>query len=294
MKECALYEKIKPISSERVRCTACAHRCLITKGKTGICAIRKNIDGKLYLMVYGKVVSKNIDPIEKKPLFHFLPHSYSYSIGTFGCNFRCGFCQNYDISQFKETESYLEGIFGEIAEPSKIVEEAIRTKCRSISYTYNEPTIFIEFVKDIAELAKKKGLKNVLVTNGYMTHECLEFIAPYVDAMNIDLKSFTNEFYLKNCGAKLEPVLESIKLAHEKGIHIEITTLLIPGENDSETELENMAKFIASVDKNIPWHISRFFPMYKMLDKETTPYERMKIAEKIGKKYLKYVYLGNI
>ncbi len=178
--------------------------------------------------------------------------------------------------------------------PKQIVDEAIRTKCKSIAYTYNEPTIFIEYVKDIAVLAKKKGLKNILVTNGFMTKECMNFVGKHIDAMNIDLKGFSDEFYMKNCKAKLQPVLDTIKLAHKMGIHIEITTLLIPGENDSKKELEEIAKFIASVDKNMPWHISRFFPMYKMLNKEMTSEEKMREAEKIGKKYLKHVHLGNM
>ncbi|RLG15930.1 AmmeMemoRadiSam system radical SAM enzyme [Candidatus Pacearchaeota archaeon] len=284
MKECVLYKKLK---EKKVQCIACAHRCYIDEGNVGICRVRENIKGRLYLLVYGKVISKNIDPIEKKPLYRFLPGSFSYSIGTIGCNFKCDFCQNYDISQLKK-------ILGESIKPEEVVEETIKTGCKSISYTYNEPTIFIEFVKDIARLAKKKGLKNVLVTNGYMTKECLDFIASYIDAMNIDLKSFNNEFYLKICKAKLKPVLETIKRVYEKGIHLEITTLIIPGENDSEKEFENIAKFIASIDKNIPWHISRFFPMYKMEDKEPTSLKILKKAEEIGKKYLKYVYIGNV
>ena len=284
MKECELYKKRV---DEKVNCTACAHRCLIEKGKTGICGVRKNIDGKLYLTIYGKIIAKNIDPIEKKPLYHFLPGTKSFSIGTIGCNFRCGFCQNYDISQLRK-------IFGEKIKPEQIVKEAIKKKCKSISYTYNEPTIFIEFVKDTAKLAKKEGLKNILVTNGYQTKECLNFIAPYIDAMNIDLKSFSNKFYLKNCKAKLSPVLETIKNAYKKRIWIEITTLLIPKENDSKDEIEKIAKFIASIGKDIPWHISRFFPMYKMADKTPTQIQKLKEAEKIGKKYLNYVYLGNV
>ncbi len=291
MKECKLYKKEK---NNQVRCTACCHRCIISEGALGICGVRKNVNGKLYLSVYGRVISKNVDAIEKKPLYYFLPGTFAYSVGTFGCNFRCGFCQNYDISQAQESESYLEGIYGELMTPKQIVDEAIRTKCKSIAYTYNEPTIFIEYVKDIAVLAKKKGLKNILVTNGFMTKECMNFVGKHIDAMNIDLKGFSDEFYMKNCKAKLQPVLDTIKLAHKMGIHIEITTLIVPGENDSKKELEEIAKFIASVDKNMPWHISRFFPMYKMLNKEITGIEKLKEAEKIGKKYLKHVHIGNV
>ncbi len=286
MKEAELYKKEK----DKIRCLACAHKCLIPKDKTGICGVRKNLNNKLYLLVYGKIASMNDDPIEKKPLYHFLPKTKSFSIGTAGCNFKCDFCQNFEISQAPKQGR----IFGEEIKPEEIVKRAIQAGCRSISYTYNEPAIFIEFVKDTAKLAKKKKLKNVLVTNGFFSKESFDYISNYVDAMNIDLKSFSDEFYIKYCGGRLNPVLETIKMAHNKGIHIEITTLLIPGLNDSEKELEKIAKFIASVDKNIPWHISRFFPMYKMLNKPFTPVSTLEKAEKIGKKYLNYVYMGNI
>jgi pyruvate formate lyase activating enzyme len=286
-KEAELYEKIQ---GKRVKCLACAHHCKIAEGKTGICAVRKNINGKLYLLVYGKVASMAVDPIEKKPLYDFLPDTEAFSIGTVGCNFKCDFCQNCKISQASKQGI----IFGQDITPTEIVENALKTKCKSIAYTYNEPAIFIEFVKDTAKLAKEKKLKNILVTNGYLSKESFDYIADYIDAMNIDLKSFSNEFYIKYCGASLQPVLETIKSSHKKGIHIELTTLLIPGLNDSDKELEKIAKFIASVDKNIPWHISRFFPMYKMQSKEVTPIESLKRAEKIGKKYLNKVYLGNI
>ncbi len=288
MKEAILYEK----EGNNVRCLACAHKCLISKDNTGICGVRKNIDGKLYLLVYGKIASMHIDPIEKKPLYNFLPETKSFSIGTIGCNFKCSFCQNYDISQFKEF--YGDKIIGESIEPKQIVRQAIRGDCRSVAYTYNEPTIFIEFVKDTAKIAKKKGLANVMVTNGYLSLESFNFIKNYIDAMNIDLKSFKEEFYNKICKASLKPVLDTIKRVHKKGIHLEITTLLVTGENDSEEELEAIAKFIANVDKNIPWHISRFFPHYKMEGKSITPMETLNKAYKIGKKYLNNVYLGNV
>ncbi len=286
MKEAELYKKEK----DKIRCLACAHKCLISKDRTGICGVRKNINNKLYLLVYGKIASMNADPIEKKPLYHFLPKTKSFSIGTVGCNFKCDFCQNFEISQAPKQRI----IFGEDIKPEGIVKRAIQTGCKSISYTYTEPAIFIEFVKDIAKLAKKKKLKNVLVTNGFLSKESFNYISDYVDAMNIDLKSFSDEFYVKYCGGRLKPVLETIKRAHEKGIHIELTTLLIPGLNDSEKELEKIAKFISSVDKDIPWHISRFFPMYKMLNKPITPISTLEKAEKIGKKYLNYVYVGNV
>lgn len=289
MEECILYEKQK---DKKVKCLACAHKCLISEGKTGICGVRKNVGGKLFLLVYGVVAAKHVDPIEKKPLYHFLPGTYAYSIGTLGCNFKCDFCQNYSLSQFKEI--YGGKILGERITPKKIVGEALKTKCKSIAYTYNEPAIFIEFAKDTANIAKRKGLKNVLVTNGYFSEESFNFIENYIDAMNIDLKSFNEDFYRRLCKGKLQPVLDTIKRAHKAKIHIEITTLVIPGENDSDEELEKIAKFIASVDENIPWHISRFFPYYKMLNKEITPIETLNKAFKIGKKYLKYVYVGNV
>lgn len=284
MKECLLYKKLL---ENKVQCIACNHRCVISDGKRGICGVRENVDGKLQLLVYGLIISENVDPIEKKPLYRFLPKTRTYSIGTVGCNFKCDFCQNYEISQLKK-------IVGKETTPEEIVERAIKTGCKSISYTYNEPTIFAEFVKDTAVLARKVGLKNILVTNGYMTKEFMEFVGKYIDAMNIDLKSFDENFYNKVCKAKLKPVLETIKLAHKMKIHIEITTLIIPNENDSIGELDEIAKFISNIDKKIPWHISRFFPMYNMNNKEKTSFDILKEAERIGKKYLNNVYLGNV
>ena len=289
MKECKLYKLER--DGKTVRCLACNHKCLIRDGDTGTCGVRKNINGKLMLLVYGTVASMGIDPIEKKPLYHFLPGTKAFSIGTVGCNFRCEGCQNYDISQASKSEQ--RKILGEETTPEEIVKDAISTGCKSIAYTYNEPGIWIEFVKDIAELSHKKGLKNILVTNGYFSKESFDFIKDYIDAVNIDLKG-SDKYYQKFCGAKLKPVLETIKRFNKKRIHVEITTLIIPGENDSERDLKDIAKFIASIDKNIPWHISRFFPMYKMKDKEITSKEILKKAYKIGKKYLNDVHLGNI
>ena len=282
MRKCDLFKKLP---NKKVKCTACNHYCIISENKTGLCGVRKNISGELYLLVYGKVIVQNIDPIEKKPLYHFFPGSNAYSIGTVGCNFFCANCQNYDISQLRD-------IYGKDLSPKQIVDNAIKSKCKSIAYTYNEPSIFIEFVKAIAILAKKKGLKNILVTNGYMSKESIKYIEKYVDAMNIDLKSFNKIFYKKFCGAKLDPVLDTIKLTYKNKIWIEITTLLIPNENDSKKELENIAKFISNIDKNIPWHISKFFPLYKMKDKKETETKKLENASKIGKKYLNYVYVG--
>lgn len=284
MHECILY---KSLQDNEVQCIACSHRCVIDENRNGICGVRKNIKGKLYLLVYGIIVSENVDPIEKKPLYHFLPNTNTYSIGTVGCNFKCYFCQNYRISQVKE-------IVGKQVSAKEIVDRALKSGCKSISYTYNEPTIFAEFVKEVAVLAKEKGLKNILVTNGYMTKECLDFFGDYIDAMNIDLKSSNEKFYNKICKAKLAPVIHTIKNAYDKGIHIEITTLIVPGENNSIQEFEHIAQFIAHIDKNIPWHISRFFPNYKMKDKGITSLENLKKADAIGKKYLNNVYVGNV
>ncbi len=286
MKLCDLYKQEKNF----IRCLACAHECRIKRGDTGICGARKNIDGKLYLLVYGKIAAEHIDPIEKKPLYHFLPNTKTYSVGCVGCNFKCDWCQNFDISQISKKGI----ILGKDRTPKQIVDNAVKNNCKSISYTYNEPAIWVEFVKKTAELGKKAGLKNVFVTNGYFSEESMNYLRGFIDAANIDLKSFSDETYSKYCGAKLEPVLKLIKKMHEEKIHIEVTTLLIPGLNDSEEELEKIAKFLSSIDENIPWHISRFFPMYKMTDREITPSETLKKAESIGKKYLKCVYLGNV
>jgi pyruvate formate lyase activating enzyme len=291
MKQCYLYEKRDCL---KVKCAACSHRCIIDDGKRGICGVRKNIKGELYSLVYDKVLGLAVDPVEKKPLFHFMPGSSILSFGTPGCNFRCMFCQNYDMSQ-SPRESGEKGISGESISPKEIVDYAIKNKIPCIAYTYNEPAVFIELAYDTAKLAHKAGLKNVYVTNGYETKEALELMKPYIDAMNIDLKSFSDEFYKRVCGARLQPVLDTIKLSHEMGFWIEITTLIIPGENDSKKELTQIAEFVASVDKNMPWHVSRFRPMYKMLDKPITPEKTLMEAYEIGKKAgLKYVYVGNI
>jgi len=288
-KECILYKKLK---ENKVQCLACAHKCIISQGKTGICRVRENIDGRLFLIVYGRIASMNKDPIEKKPIYRFMPQTYAFSIGTVGCNFKCDFCQNYNISQVTKNEKKF--IFGEKFSPEQIVEMAIKTECKSIAYTYNEPAIFIEFVKDCSVIAKEKGLKNILVTNGYFTKESFDYIKDFIDAINIDLKG-DEDFYKKFCFGNQKKVLENIKRFYDYGIHVEITTLIIPDENDSDNFLIKAAKFISSVSKDIPWHITRFFPKYKMTHKKITPIETMKRAEKIGKQAgLKYVYLGNI
>ena len=288
MKEALLYEKA---GDGKVQCCLCSHRCKIAPGKRGICAVRENIDGTLYSLVYGKVIAQHVDPIEKKPLFNFHPGSKSYSIATVGCNFSCLHCQNYDISQFPRKHQIIPG--DEIT-PEQVVQAAEKAGCRSISYTYTEPTIFFEFAYDCAKLAREKGIKNVFVSNGYITPEATRIIAPYLDANNIDLKG-DDSFYKKLCGARLQPVLDTIKLMKELGVWVELTTLIIPTYNDSEDFLKWAAGFIKSVSADIPWHVTQFYPTYKLLDQPRTPIKVLRMARDIGLKTgLKYVYEGNV
>lgn len=276
-----------------VRCFLCAHNCKILPGRVGICGVRKNIDGVLYSLVYNKPVALNIDPIEKKPLYHFLPGTLSYSLATIGCNFKCDFCQNWQISQIP-SDSLLSWRSLHVS-IEEIIAEAKSNNCQSISYTYTEPTIFFEYAYDIACKAKEVGLYNIFVTNGYMSSQALITINEYLDAANIDLKSFSEDFYQKICKAHLKPVLDTIQLMKKMDIWIEITTLLIPGLNDSDDELKSIADFIANLDVNIPWHISRFHPDYKLLDRDSPSLEQLMRAKDIGEKMgLKYIYLGNV
>ncbi len=286
MKESILYKKL---DNHKVQCRVCRHQCLILPGKRGICGVRENQAGKLYALNYGKAVAAQIDPIEKKPLYHFMPGTRTYSIATVGCNFRCLHCQNYDISQSKK-------IMGENLPPKEIVNEAIKNNCPSISYTYTEPTIFLEYALDTMKLAREKGLKNIWVSNGYMSKEALDLILPYLDAINVDLKSFSAEFYQRVCGAKLQPVLDNLISIKKSAAHLEVTTLVIPGQNDSENELQEIAEFIAKkLGKDTPWHVSRFFPAYKMSNVPPTSTEKIYQAAEIGKQAgLKFVHPGNI
>jgi len=281
-----------------VQCQACNHYCQIAPGSRGICGVRENRDGKLYSLVYGKIVAKNVDPIEKKPLFHFLPGTKSLSVATVGCNFRCLYCQNADIAQMpKESVLFREGnVPGIDMTPEGIVDEALLLGTPSIAYTYNEPTVFIEFALDTMKLARKKKLKNVWVTNGYTSEEVLKAAPPYLDAANVDLKGFTEEFYNKVCGAKLKPVLETLKAMKRGGVWVEITTLVVPGQNDTEEHFKGIANFIAKeLGKETPWHISKFFPTYKLADLPPTPPSSLLQAYEFGKKAgLKYIYLGNL
>jgi pyruvate formate lyase activating enzyme len=289
-KEAMLYEKL---ADEKVHCYLCPHHCKIAESKLGICGVRQNLGGTLYTLVYGEIIASHVDPIEKKPLYHFLPGSTSFSIATIGCNFRCGFCQNWQISQASKREVALSG--AEKVTPEDVVRAAERSRSKSISYTYTEPTIFFELAYDTAKLAKEAGLYNNFVTNGYMTKEALETIRPYLDAANVDLKSFREDFYRRLCSAHLEPVIETIRRMHELGVWIEVTTLVIPGQNDSEEELADIARFLADVGKEIPWHLSRFHPDYKLTDADSTPVETLRKAREVGKQHgLRYIYLGNV
>lgn len=290
MHEAMLYQRA---DRDAVDCQLCCHRCHIAAGRRGICGVRENNQGRLMSLVYGKLVSQHIDPIEKKPLFHFLPGSRSLSIATMGCNFRCLHCQNHQISQYPHTHKG--GIAGTDTRPEAVVAEALVAGCASISYTYVEPTVFYEFAYDCAVLAHGQGIKNVFVSNGYMTPEAARHLAPCLDGINIDLKAFTNDFYRKICQARLEPVLDNIRLFHQLGVLVEVTTLVIPGLNDSENELRAIAAFLAEISIDIPWHVSGFHPTYQLLDRPRTPIATLRQAREIGLAAgLRYVYLGNV
>jgi pyruvate formate lyase activating enzyme len=289
--EAYLYEKLEAF---KVRCNLCRHRCLIADGQRGICGVRENRAGRLETLVYGRLVAANVDPIEKKPIFHLLPGSRSYSIATVGCNFRCRFCQNSDIAQMPSDRDGM--IVGQSVTPEAVVTDAEARGCRSISYTYTEPTVFFEFALETAKLAHGQGMKNIFVTNGYMSVEALEMAAPYLDAANVDLKAFSDDFYKKQCGARLQAVQESLRQMKAKGMLVEITTLIVPGLNDDRDELRALADFIvADLGAETPWHISRFHPTYKLTDRPPTPVKTLRMAGEIGSAAgLRYVYLGNV
>jgi len=290
MKEAILYQKLE---GDKLKCAVCNHRCTIAEGKRGICSVRENRQGKLYALNYGKTIAVNIDPIEKKPLYHFLPGTKIYSFATVGCNFRCSWCQNWEISQSPKPNKPIDGI--DIS-PEEHVKRALEYACPSIAYTYSEPTIFVEYALDTMKLAREKGLKNVWVTNGYMSRETLDTIIPYLDAANVDYKGPNDGVYEKYCGGKAEPIMENLKYLHEAGVHIEITTLIVPGINDKPNQLEKIARFIATeLSQDVPWHVSRFFPAWKMMDTPITPVETLEMARGIGKNAgLKYVHVGNV
>lgn len=294
-KEIGLFKK----EADYTRCLICAHKCKIKEGKLGVCKTITNKEGKLYSINYGIIVAENLDPIEKKPLFHFLPGSFSYSIASPGCNFRCLGCQNADISQAYKDESYEQYL--EYFKNSKrvmseeVVRRAVESGASSISYTYTDPAVFFDYSLEVMKLAHDYSLKNVFVTNGYYTKQSINAAKGLLDAANIDLKFFKDENYRKICGATLEPVLESIKEFYSIGVHIELTTLLIDEYNNNDAELKSIADFISSIDQNIPWHISRFFPLYKMKDGQVTQEKSLINAYNIGRTAgLKYIYAGNI
>lgn len=289
MKEACLYEKL---SKERVQCRLCNHFCIIEVGERGLCGVRENRSGTLFSLVYGKIIAGHCDPIEKKPLFHFLPGSRSYSIATVGCNFRCLFCQNADISQMPLDQTRIEG---KDMAPEDIVQAAINQGATSISYTYTEPTIYFETALETARIASDRGLLNVFVSNGYMTTACLEKMGGNLAAANVDLKAFNRKFYQEQCSAKLEPVLKTLESLKAMGVWLEVTTLLIPGLNDNPEELKGLARFLVDLDPGIPWHISRFHPTYRLMHIPSTPVETIRRARDLGYDAgLQYVYTGNV
>ncbi|NDV18913.1 AmmeMemoRadiSam system radical SAM enzyme [Pseudodesulfovibrio sp. JC047] len=291
MIEARLWE---PVENGAISCRLCNHSCTIEPGQRGQCGVRENRDGTLYSLNYDKVAAHHLDPIEKKPLYHFQPGTQTYSIATMGCNLRCTFCQNWSLSQTPHEKGNIEG---QKVTPTQLVDEAIRLGATSISYTYSEPTIFFELIQDTATLAKERGLKNVLVSNGFMSTECLDTLRPLIDAINVDLKCFNEDFYKEISCAHLKPVLANLKkIKHDLKWWLEITTLLIPGRNDSQEDIQKLTEFIArELGTDTPWHISRFHPDYKMVDSGVTPAEALQETYAIGKAQgLKYVYVGNM
>jgi len=287
MKEALYYEKLE---KNKVHCLLCPQNCVIEDGKRGFCRVRENKAGKLYSLVYATPCSTAIDPIEKKPLFHFLPGTLSYSLGTAGCNLRCQFCQNWEISQARP-----EDVYSVEYSPEEIVKNAIDNNCKSIAYTYTEPTIFYEYVLDCAKLARKKGLKNIMVTSGFINQEPLKKLYKYIDAANIDLKSFSDDYYKKICAGRLQPVLDAIKSIKEMGVWFELTTLIVPTLNDSDEEITKLCEWIKNeLGQDTVLHFSRFFPCWKLGQLPPTSEETLMRAKKIADKYLNYVYIGNI
>ncbi len=274
-----------------IECYLCPRRCIIADRSYGVCNVRKNVDNTLYTIVYGHPVAVHVDPIEKKPLYHFYPGSQIFSVGTVGCNLLCEFCQNWDIARAKPDDTQMHNI-----SPEKIIDMAQKSNCIGIAFTYNEPTIFGEYVLDIATLAHQSGLKTVMVTNGYITPEAIDDIYPFIDAANIDLKSFSNEFYRQYCKGELQPVLDALQRIRDLGTFIEITMLIIPGKNDSDSELDHLTRWIVdNLGTDVPVHFSAFHPDYKMRQLSRTPKETLDKARKIAiRNGLRYVYEGNV
>ncbi len=281
------------LDDRKVRCNLCGHKCVIPAGEFGLCRVRENVAGSLKTHSFAALVALNVDPIEKKPLFHFLPGTRSLSIAAAGCNFQCEFCQNWRISQ--SPRERLNG-GGKAVSPRQVVTAAINHDCRSISYTYTEPTIFFEMAYETAKLAHERGIGNCFVSNGYMTPEAVETISPYLDAINVDLKAFRDETYRRVMKARLGPVLTCLRVLVEAGVWVEVTTLIVPGMNDSDDELRDIAAFIAGdLGRGVPWHVSRFHGDYRMTETPSTPIETLKRACELGAQAgLKYVYCGNV
>ena len=285
----------RPLRKGMIQCTACEHWCAVAPGEAGKCGVRRNLDGALRLVVYGRAVAAHVDPVEKKPLHHFLPGSDIFSIGTVGCNLRCAWCQNWDISQFRDFDPETDAL-GRRLMPQEIVDLCLRQGIPLVAFTYNEPAIYFEYAYDTAKLAHEAGLRTVMVSSGYETLQAIETIAPYLDAINVDLKAFDNETYRRYCGARLEPVLRNIRhLATETGAWVEVTTLVIPRLNDGDEELRAIAEYLAGVSPDIPWHVSGFVPHYHMQDRPPTSAATLHRAWQIGKGAgLRYVYTGNV
>ena len=285
-----LYDRI---GDGRVHCRLCSHCCMIAEGERGICQVRKNTSGILESLVYGRLVARDVDPIEKKPLFHFYPGTRAYSIATVGCNFTCLHCQNHYISQYPRAHDG--HIVGDRVPTSEIVASAVETGCHSIAYTYTEPTIALEYVLEVMQAAREAGLTNVWVTNGYFTADAATVIVPFLDAANVDLKGISDHMYHDIVGGNVRPVLNSIERLVQAGVWVEITTLIIPDVNDSEDELRWTAEAIYGISPTIPWHISRFFPAYRMLDRPPTPIRTLERAQAVGRDVgLQFVYIGNV
>ncbi len=282
------YKKVS--GREKITCLLCRHYCQIKEGQVGICGVNKNVKQNLETIVYGHPIALNVDPIEKKPLYHLLPSTTALSFGTVGCNFKCPFCQNWDISQEKKVDKSIK------VTPKEMVDMALKHGSKSIAYTYNEPTIFYPYAKDIGVIAKEKGLKNVFVSNGFLSPEIIKDMSSWLDAANIDLKSWDEAYYKKVLKGGLEGVKDTLRLMVSEGIWVEVTTLLIEGENDSDKDLEKMAQFISNdLGRYVPWHLSAFHPSYKMQDHKSTGFNTLKRASDIAKKAgLYYVYMGNV
>jgi pyruvate formate lyase activating enzyme len=275
---------------DMIRCGLCPHGCRLNEGQTGLCGVRSVQGGTLVSLVYGRPVSVAVDPIEKKPLFHFLPGAETFSYATVGCNLACAFCQNHSLSQVRGEPGR-----GKFVPPAALVEAAVQERSQVIAATYSEPTVFFEYALDVARLAQGRGIRNAFVTNGFISPEALDAVLPYLDAANVDLKAFSDETYRKVCRGRLDPVLGTIRRLREAGVWVEVTTLIVPGMNDSAGELLGIASFLASVDRDIPWHVSRFHPDYRMLDRSPTPPATIELACRLGREAgLNHVYAGNL